>query len=273
MSKKGTKANKFSHFNCDACRYFLTERLQTEKHSCSKLGMLEVSHACPKFKPNVRSLDQLIKEQGDTLQVLADLVKQIPASKLHVLSALLYLEKITRKYGYRFMQRVYVRHMGTTSDNYLNNFLPAYVLEANKKEIRFLSRDGQTYYVKTGFTPGELSGPDIFSVKNFKVLKAEMVAKGRLEDPRRKRSKPNSELYVESLNLALEKVDTKEKKRIRDLVSLVEDIESGFIARKSSSYRIKRAESKAKAKADAASKAAANLKKSKDKGSVTVKIG
>lgn len=221
---------KRSEFRCGDCRFYSCEK-QFDK-VCEQLGHLETSVGCEKFKPNVKKLKDSLQETGSSIELLAQMVAKVPSSSLHVLSSILYNDKTTRKFGYRFMQRVYVRYRGLDGANYVSNFMPAHVIEASKAGLRLLSASGNTHILKTDFKKGELAGPNIFSVTEFKKLKQEMVKANKLEDPALRKKKVSQDFLLEDV-VPEKSAETKKKKKyaINDLVSMTKDIERGYLTK------------------------------------------
>lgn len=209
-----------SDYRCGDCRHYNCERFFDSV--CVNLGHLEGSIGCEQFKPNTKKLKDVLKEEPSALELLADIVSKVPANSLHVLSSLLYNEKTTRKFGYKFMQKVVVRYKGTGAA-YVNNFIHAYVIEASKNGLRLLSPQGNTEIVLMEFTKGELSGPKIYSLREWKILKRHLVSTNKIDDPSLKRKKVSQDYLLE------EKKSSKEKKeyKINDLVEIVKDVERG----------------------------------------------
>lgn len=221
---------KKSEFRCGDCRFY-----SCEKHFdkvCEQLGHLETSIGCEQFKPNVKKLKDALQETEGAIGLLAQVISKVPSSSLHVLSSILYNEKVTRKYGYYFMQKVYVRHRGQPSADYISNFMPAYIMEASKHGLRLLSASGNTHILKTEFSRGEITGPNIYSISEWKKLKAKMVAGNKVEDPELRRKKVSQDFLIED-SIPEEKTEKRKKKKyaINDLVSMADDIERGHITK------------------------------------------
>lgn len=218
-------------YRCTDCRFFAGEKVFEKP--CVELGILKTSKSCAKFKPQVKKLkDALVENDGNALMLLAALMTKIPSKSLHVLGSVIHNEKVTRSYGYAFMQRVYVRHNGTSGANFLTNFMPCHIIEASKSGLRLMSASGETFILKLDFEKGEIAGPSVYSINNFKILKAEMIKKGNKIDPATLRKR------AVISNLTEDKQDTKPNKKqyvINDLVAMTAELESG--RRVSSTYR------------------------------------
>ena len=225
-----------SAYRCGDCRFYSCEK-QFDK-VCEQLGHLDSSIGCDKFKPNPKKLKDALNETDSVMDLIAELVSKVPASSLHVLSSLVYNEKTTRKFGYRFMQKVYVRYRGVAGADYVSNFMPAYIVEASKNGLRLMSPNGNTHILKTEFKKGELSGPNIFSISEWKIQKRKMLSEDRIEDPALKRKKVSQSYLLEEQQIEkTEESKRKKKYPLNDLVTMTQDIEKGY--KISNSYKRK----------------------------------
>lgn len=216
-----------NEFRCGDCQFFTCEK-QFDK-PCQQLGHLETSRGCEKFRPNGKKLKEALQESDNVMDLLAEVVSKVPTSLLHVLSSMLYNEKVTRKFGYRFLQKVYVRSKGVTGADYVNNFSAMYVLEATKNGLRLLSPQGTSHLLKTEFKKGELAGPDIYSLKEWKAFKKTLIDKKKIDDPASKRRKVSQEYLLEDVKQEkTEKTKRKKRYEVNDLVSISKDIERGY---------------------------------------------
>jgi len=218
---------KKSEFRCGDCRFYSCEKKFDKV--CEQLGHLETSLGCEAFKPNVVKLKDALQDTDNTMDLLAQVISKVPTSSLHVLSSILYNEKTTRKFGYKFMQKVYVRYRGQEGANYVSNFMPAYIIEANKTGLRLLSPKGTSSILKLEFKKGELSGPNIYSVSEWKEFKKQLVKNKKLEDPALKRKKISHDYLIEDTTEKTEVPAKKKKYGINDLVSITLDIERGYV--------------------------------------------
>lgn len=226
---------KKTPYTCGDCRFLCSEKAFDK--TCDKLGMIETAKACTSFKPNLQKFSTLIEESENTLELLAQFMRRMPTNHLHILASVITNEKNTRKFGYYFMQRVYVRYRGTAEANYVNNFVPCHIMEASRNGLRLLSADGQIHIFKEDFKKGELAGPNIFSQVEFRKHKAAMVKASKLEDPAHKRKKINQSYLIEE---EAPKTTKSVTYTTNDLVTMTQDVERGYIA--NSTYRKPRTE-------------------------------
>ena len=207
--------------------FFCSEKIYEKP--CDKLGIIETAKSCPKFKPAVQKFEDALQESEGSLDLLGKFMRKIPSSNLHILSAVIYNEKITRKFGYCFMQRVYVRYRGVAEADYIDNFLPCHIMEATKEGLRLLSADGKTQILRTDFKKGELAGPFVYSIAEFRKLRILMIKSKKLEDPAHKRKKADySYLIDDNAKSAAQK-----KYTLNDLVSMTRDVERGYLTKNS----------------------------------------
>lgn len=109
---------------------------------------------------------------------MVEMFAELPDDSLRVLASILYNEKRTRKAGYFFGQKVYVRYRGANSSNYLSNFMIAHVMYVSNEHYRLMSMDG-----KCVLTYGIQCRPNIFTVDQFADLRTKMLKKNKLVDP------------------------------------------------------------------------------------------
>lgn len=208
---------------------------------CSSQGKLKTAKACPKFRPDVFSMDEML-ENDNTLVTLAKTIRSIPDSKLTLVASVILNDQVTRKAGYKLMQPVYVRYRGTARSDYMSNFMTARVLFADKDYVKLVSDTGRVTltYVNNG-----LAGPTIYSVKEFRKIKQSMIDKGRNVDPAHERATSKALLSEEGYDFKLNHngldglvvtmdevakangIKGKKPSGIYDLVSMTADIERG----------------------------------------------
>jgi hypothetical protein len=252
--------------NCGDCVGLSTEILiEGSTAPCKDQGMDAVNRACPKFKPDVFSL---VTMEGDGIMDMMDFVRQImrnfPANKFKLLGSLFFQESDTRKHGYSFGQRVYVRYRGTKNSNYLSNFMSCYVLSANENEVKLFSVDPRERRFTLTYDNTGLQGPSIYSGRNFKILKDDMLNKKRTVDPDHERNTSKSLISLEEFDLANMSTGSldgfvvsmsdvmkkngkkpKSKSRFYDLTDFAEDVVGGNMV-KGQSYKTKSKSKKSK---------------------------
>jgi hypothetical protein len=210
------------------------------------MGKLPTSKACLAYMPDVFTLAPLNAEasiEKDVLANLASCIGDFTVSELAVLGALFLGEKKTRQNGFQFWQKVYIRVVGTSRDNYLNNFVPGRILDASKDYVRIVSESGKTCIQVVN----DKQSCTLYTVDRFKPFRKEMRDSGNLIDPSterlRKRAASNR---IDPIDLAvaagLIDADFSDGKKVRkspymDLVGIVQKMASGRIeSRKKKQY-------------------------------------
>ena len=172
--QKASKVKK--HLQCGSCTYLIRDRVFEAK--CSELGRIPTSKACGSHVPDVFTLVNS-EESLHNLQSLGDMMAQMGNNDLQILGALLLREKQTRKHGFKFHQKVYVRFRGTSNNNYLSNFVIGYVLDATKETIRVVGESGSTAITAIN----DKNSDSIYTAERFNPLRIAMVRDKRYVDP------------------------------------------------------------------------------------------
>jgi len=163
---------------CGECVGFKCEKLIAEnKQVCSKIDKTSTTKACTHFIADPKPLQPIMKR--DSFDALVALIQEVPDDALRSLASMLYNEKKTRRTGYFFGQKVYVRYRGAANADYLSNFMIARVMSVNSEYIRLTSQDG-----KCNLTFLKKNCQDhILSTEDFNAVRTRMLARGRLVDP------------------------------------------------------------------------------------------
>lgn len=159
---------------CGDCSRLEDEKLN--EHFCNESGRLPASKACTSFTPNFFPVAKNDMEM-DALDQFAGAIQGMSVKTLRVIAGILLREPVTRKHGYHFMEKVYVRYQGGTSDNFLSNFCVCYVIDATKDRIRLVGASNRV--IVTLYRP-TLS---IYSEHAFSAMRKEMRMNNRLFDP------------------------------------------------------------------------------------------
>lgn len=211
--------------NCGSCLFLEKER--TFETPCIAQGRLPTSKACGSYKPNAYLLvGNTLK--NDRVEKLADAIHGMTATELQALGALMHAERTTRKYGWRFHQKVYVRIAGSSDRNYLNNFVSGRVLFADKETVRVIGENGKTCLTLIN----EKTGTTLYTVERFNEIRAQMLEANKRKDPvKMSQVRP----VVQDLDhIPEEKITNKAVRRDRsrdDLVSIVSRMQRGVVAR------------------------------------------
>lgn len=224
---------------CGECSGFKEDKLLEHCSTvCSKADKISTSAACPSFAPAVRGLSDF--SQKRSFEQLVALMSEIPDDSLRVLASILYNENRTRKAGFKFGQKVYVRYRGANTSNYLSNFMIAHVMYVSHEHFRLMSLDGRCV-----LTFASKCRPNIFTPAEFDPLRKKMVKQNKLVDPdverlltKRFRAEEEYDLNLtdESLSGSITTIDTvfkenkirRTKKKTTTLIELVASAVEGF---------------------------------------------
>jgi hypothetical protein len=223
------------NLNCGSCTFLLREKVFEER--CSELGRIPTSKACGSHAPDVFSLvgDE---DRLQNLETIGTLMAQLSNNDLQILGAMFIREKQTRKNGFHFREKVYIRIRGASNRNYLSNFAVGYVLDATKETVRVIGESGAT----TISAINDKDSDTLYSVKRFNELRRKMIEAGNRTDPDmldeqqrlEQKAKYSSVLPIdEAVNAGI--IDKKEAKRKNpkdDLVSLVSRLGRGHLKRR-----------------------------------------
>ncbi len=151
--------------------------LGKQKSGCAtEHGKTKDCTACSRFAPDVRQMENFIGSNG--FSGMTNLIASIDGKSLRVLSALIRSEATTRKHGFAFGQKVYVRYRGRANADYMSNFMSAYVLFVNKHYMRLVGKDARCVLTYT-----RDAMPTLYTPESFEPLRRQMEAKGRRVDP------------------------------------------------------------------------------------------
>lgn len=212
--------------NCGSCLFL--ERERTFETPCIAQGRLPTSKACGSYKPNAYLLVGATLK-NDRVEKLADAIHGMTGVELQALGALMHAERTTRKYGWRFHQKVYVRISGSSDRNYLSNFVSGRVLFADKETVRVIGENGKTCLTLIN----EKTGTTLYTVERFNEIRAKMLEANNRKDPiKMSQVRP----VIQDLDhIPEEKITNKYVRRDRgrrdDLVSIVSRMQRGVVAR------------------------------------------
>ncbi len=170
---------------CGACEGLNVRPIKFKAVTCSKEGFTETSRICNHFTPDpIHSVSyEGLQKENHALQQFGDILTGFPSEKLGLLMGLLFCEKKTRTFGFRFFQKVYYRWRGTNPDNFYNNFVVGYVVDVTKSRIRLTTRTGSCAMVISidgDQTIFDGNGPTLYTEEGFEKYKS--FIKGK-EDP------------------------------------------------------------------------------------------
>lgn len=228
---------KQHQLNCGSCLYLNRERCFERR--CSDLGKLPTNKACGTYKPDMFTLVGS-GQKIDRMHKMAEAVHGMTATELQTLGAVLHAERNTRKAGWKFMQKVYVRYTGASNRNYLSNFLVGYVLYADKEYVRIVGESGKMFLSVLNTD----EGTTLYTVAKFKEVREAMQANKKFVDP--EASPDYAHAHIAKLD-AIMAIDPPMRKQVKkskanedDLVSIVSRMARGIIGRSSTAKRKKK---------------------------------
>lgn len=217
--------------NCGSCLHLNREK--AFERPCIELGKIQTSKACSTHKPDAHLLVGDDRKIG-RLEHLAAAVSGMTPLELQTTAALLLAERNTRKHGWKFYQKVYVRYIGVASSNFMSNFMVGRVLYADKDFVRIIGDSGKVFVSAMN----DKNSSTLYSATRFKELRDSMVADKKLVDPKIAQmaaaSARGAIARLDDAVAQVEKISPKLKRgrsRDDDLVSLVSKMQQGKIAR------------------------------------------
>lgn len=238
MSQKHLKHN----LQCGSCSGLNRDKLVAGNTTvCAGQGKIPSARTCSSYRTDVFALAPVNERtEHDMLHQLAECVSEFTLTELQVLAALFLGEKKTRQNGYRFWQKIYVRIRGTSSDNYLNNFVVGRVLDADREFVRVISETGKSCIQVVN----DKQSISLYTIERFRPLRSEMVTAKKFIDPSTERAlkKQVHTSIVAPIDFAVasglvEEEFSSKNKKVRkshrmDLVSLVQKMSSGKILKR-----------------------------------------
>lgn len=204
---------------------------------CSELGRIPSSKACTRHTPDAFTLMQDQESRVTSLMDMGRVFRRMSPNDMQILAAILMNERKTRKAGYNFMQKVYIRVAGSAGRNYLSNFVLGFVLDADREWVRVVSESARTAVT----VPNEKNSTTIYSIEQFKEIRQEIFDKKQFVDGDIAKAHEKIQRSIANLDQAedmglletaiaarrkIKKVKTKESD---DLVSFVAKLSRGVI--------------------------------------------
>lgn len=156
---------------CASCAFFNWVVFPGKKTTCDRSGSLPSTPSCSEYSPNPFVLQDVEK----LLLPLANILKRLPVSVIPILYDVISNEKLLRKQGYAFMEKVAVRYRGTENDNYVSNFTIARVFStAPEDSLYVVSEKGYRMLVLRS---------SVIKYNKFMEIRKEWVSEGNVVDP------------------------------------------------------------------------------------------
>lgn len=222
---------KQQSLNCGSCLFLNRER--TFELKCSESGKLPTSKGCLSYKPDMFTLVGTPEKLG-RVSKLSHAIHGMTPTELQALGAVLHAERNTRKAGWHFFQKVYVRFTGGADRNYLSNFAVGYILYADKDTVRVVGRNGKMFVSAINDPNSET----VYTVERFAPMRAEMVRRKKFVDLKTQaQCAPSQRSTVAQLDdvldngLPVTKKLKVSKAREDDLCSIISRMSRGMIGR------------------------------------------
>lgn len=193
MSVEKQKKN----LQCGSCTNLLRDKVFEAR--CNDLGKLPSSKSCGSYIPDAFSLVPGEKKINNLLDI-AHLMSTLSPNELQILAGLMLREKMTRRAGFSFLQKVYVRVQGSGNQFYLNDFVVGYVLDADRDRVRIISESGVTCITAIN----DSKSLTLYTTERFAPMRVEMMAKRHFTNP--KNVKAPVDKYADTI-AELDKVD------------------------------------------------------------------
>lgn len=174
--------------------------------TCSSMGITAGNSACPKFKPDVFSIKEIVPHEAtvrQNMETVSAMVQSVPTSSLPLIASVIIYEETTRKFGYGLWQKVFIRYRGTSRSDYLSNFMACRVLWADKNFINLVSDQEGKEGIQITIPYSDSEGNTVYTESQFKVLRKEMKRKKRFVDPVEERNDRKSATPVGEDSLSL----------------------------------------------------------------------
>jgi hypothetical protein len=223
--------NPKKNLHCGSCDFL--SRNRTFEAPCIQLGRIPTSKACGSHSPDVFSLVGN-EDRVTNLEDIGEMMAQMSDNDLQILGAMMLREKATRKNGFKFRQKVYIRIRGSANRNYLSNFAVGYVLDATKETIRVIGESGKMAINAIN----DKNSDTIYTVERFNKLRRQMLDAGHRVDPEiqteeeRLANKAKYTTVIPLDDAVKDGIVGKDKKAPKDdLVSLVSRMGQGHLKR------------------------------------------
>jgi hypothetical protein len=164
--------------SCGSCIRLNNERMPGCKNTCFQLGKVPTSKPCTSFRPN-HQLVTSNKEKKSRVQLICEGVYGLSASELQAVAAMLMAERMTRKQGFHFYQKVYVRYRGTAAANYFSNFMIGYIVYADSEYVRIVGEKSTLFLQLLT----EKDGNSFYTTERFEPMRKTMAEKKNFVDP------------------------------------------------------------------------------------------
>lgn len=223
--------NQKKNLQCGSCTNLVRDKVFETK--CADMGKIPSSKGCSSHVPDAYALVQGKTSKLDNLLDIAHVMSSLSPMELQVFAGLMMREKITRKNGFKFLQKIYIRVQGNGSELFLNDFIVGYVLDASKEYVRIIGENGGIAVSAIN----DAKSLTLYTTERFAVLRSEMMKNKKFINPKGKYS-PVLNPYSDTV-MPLDSVDDqflhkKGSKNVKrtpkdDLTSLVSKLGRGIL--------------------------------------------
>lgn len=175
---------------------------------------------------NYKKMDRLVK--------LAECLYGMTANEIQALGSVLQAEKNTRKNGWSFFQKVYIRFAGSSDRNFISNFVVGRVVYADKEYVRVIGASGKMFITAMN----DKESTTLYTVDRFNQLRDKMLNEKKFVDPKVAYIPQSAENGivsnlddVASKDVALRKPLSKSRSSSDDLVSIVSRMSRGLLGK------------------------------------------
>jgi hypothetical protein len=130
------------------------------------------------------------EEKYNKVEQIALALQGMKDVEIEALARVLDSVRKTRKHGYAFFQRVFVRYTGVAGSNYISNFAACRVIYSDKEYVRLISESGKTFLTLIN----EKNNSAILKPEEFVELRRKMLAERKFVDPKEQRLTKTSKL-------------------------------------------------------------------------------
>ncbi len=213
---------------CGSCEGLTRNRIFEQR--CADLGKLPVSRACGSHRPDVFTLAGG-EEKVNLLLTVSEVMNRMGNNDLQILASLMLNEKTTRRFGFKFHQKVYIRVQGETTADYMSNFAVGYVLSADKEHVRVIGESGSMAMTFIN----DKDSITLYTVARFNPIRKKMRDEKRYVDPAVQNTMPSATTKasgtIKAFDDAVDQGIIVKKKRSErgDLVALVARLGKGHL--------------------------------------------
>lgn len=223
------KLIKNKELKCGTCTYLIKDKFFDVK--CSDLGKIPTSRSCEQHTPDMHDLIQGDEQKVDRFKDIAYLINVMSPRELEILGAFILNEKRTRRFGFKFYQKVYVR-VYTADKVYLSHFTKCRVLDVTNKGLRLISETGQTTLTFLFNDERKILTHNIFTPKEFDFIRKQCIQDRKIKDPKqyvtRSKSVMNLDDLSESRSTQEFDIEKVRKNKKPDLVTVIDRMQRGI---------------------------------------------